>query len=157
MSWQFYFFLLKPNFWILYILLTRSSKADSDECDDDNAVKKEKKEKKSKKKRKESEDEDETDASPKTASCDDDIDDDSDKAEWEREEIVDSINRMKAFIAGKQIVEKNDFAEELRLLQISCGFGKPLRLYIALEALFADNLSAKTFEEHKEILYHQGW
>ncbi len=63
---------------------------------------------------------------------------------------------MKAFVAGKEVIEKNDFFEELRLLQISCGFGKPLRLYIALEALFGDNLSSKTFEEHKELIAHQG-
>jgi len=60
---------------------------------------------------------------------------------------------MTGFIEESDPLVKEDYFEELRLLQISNGFNNRMRLYICVESLFPDGtMTAKTMKPNLDLI-----
>merc|ERR1711907_889912 len=127
----------------------KKEKGDDDDEDDEAKAQKKKEKKEAKKAKKE--------AKKKAKGDDDDSDDDDsvedkgkakkdgdDDLEFTDELIVESTKRLAKFVKeqeGKGKLGKDKFFDEARMIQIQNAYSTKLRMYVALQSLFGDDMN----------------
>merc|ERR1712193_16710 len=126
---------------------------DDDEDGDKKDKKKEKKEKKDKKRKKEKKEKKEgkENKEKKKDKGDEDTakakkggDDDGDDLEFTDELIVESTKRLAKFVKEQETkgkLGKDKFFDEARMIQIQNAYSTKLRMYVALQSLFGEDMT----------------
>merc|ERR1711896_73982 len=121
-------------------------KGDDEEDDEDDEAKdkKRKKEKKEKKGGKENKEKKKDKGDEDTAKAKKGGDDDGDDLEFTDELIVESTKRLAKFVKEQETkgkLGKDKFFDEARMIQIQNAYSTKLRMYVALQSLFGEDMT----------------